>query len=74
MFEFFLNYNFKVVEMNNFLKEKLEGEKFYVFEKNLVIVGESIYWGELIENCVFSFKKMGLEILFNFIVIKKYML
>ncbi|NEP41535.1 MAG: hypothetical protein F6K25_22735 [Okeania sp. SIO2G4] len=74
MFESFPDYNFKAAEMNDFPKEKLEGEKFYVPEKNLVIVGESTHRGELTENCASSFKKMGLEIPANFTVTKKYML
>ena len=74
MFESFPDYNFTAAEMNDFPHEKLEGEKFYVPEKNLVIVGESTHRGELTENCASSFKKMNLEIPANFVLTKKYML
>ena len=73
LFESFPDYDFVAKEMNNFPKKKLEGEKFYVPEQNLVVVGESTHRGELTENCASSFKKLGLEIPQNFKLTKKYM-
>ncbi len=74
LFESFPDRDFVAVEMNGFPHQKLKGEKAYVPEKNLLLVGESTHRGELTENSLMSFKQLGLDIPENFKVTRKYML
>lgn len=74
VFASFPDRDFRAKEMDSFPKLKLKGEKLYIPEKNLIVVGESTHRGELTENCLASFTKWGLEIPHNLKVTKKYML
>jgi hypothetical protein len=74
LFQSFPDYKFSAKEMDSFEKKKPKGEKFFVPEKNLMVVGESTHRGELTENCASSFKKLGLKIPGDFLLTKKYML
>ena len=68
MFESFPDRPFPGREMDYFLAGKKipPDQKLYVSEKNLVVFGESTWYGKLTWNCVNSFKKWGLEIPGNF--------
>jgi len=74
VFASFPDYDFRAKEMDSFPKLKLKGEKLYIPQNNLIVVGESTHRGELTENCVSSFKKYQLEIPSHLTVTKKYMI
>ncbi len=59
-------------EMDSFNHPKLPGEKCYFLEKNIGIYGESSSRGEITENCVASFKSLGLELPKDMKISKKY--
>jgi hypothetical protein len=73
VFASFPDRDFRAKEMDSFPKLKLKGEKLYIPEKTLIVVGESTHRGELTENCLASFTKWGLEIPDSLKVTKKYM-
>jgi hypothetical protein len=74
VFTSFPDRDFRAKEMDSFPKLKLKGEKLYIPEKNLIVVGESTHRGELTENCASSFKKYKLEIPIHLNITKKYMI
>ncbi|MBF2055644.1 MAG: hypothetical protein IGQ45_00180 [Cyanobacterium sp. T60_A2020_053] len=74
IFASFPDHDFRAKEMDSFPKHKLKGEKLYVPENNLVVLGESTHRGELTENCASNLKKYSMVVPSQFNITNKYMI